>query len=191
MLALVALVGGGIAWARPAAGDTPSSASDRFWGATWARGSFQTYADAGLAAAASDAVVVGTILSVEPGRTVKAAPDLGEDGVLAFATAHVKVSDVLAGKYAPAPDVTLTLELFLPLPSAVTAMISGVPTERTILFLRLSPSGGKDVYALLNPETMIRDLPDSRTLPWAEEPWLLALGDTSFDATVSQVRAEQ
>jgi len=38
---------------------------------------------------------------------------------------------------------------------------------------------------------MIRDLPDSRTLPWAEEPWLLALGDTSFDATVSQVRAEQ
>ncbi len=168
---------------------SPAYASDLFWNSLWANGTFQTYPDGGLAAAASDVVVVGRFTAVDKGRTVDV-PEFGPDGVLSFANVHVKVEAVLAGNYVPDSDGTLSLELFLPRASVLEDMQANSPQERTLLFLRASPSGGTNVYALLNPEAIVRDIQGSRTVAWAEEPWLLALRDMSFDTIVDTIRAE-
>lgn len=168
LLAAIAVVVAAAVGAAASQHSTPSTgsstSSDRFWSALWADGTFQTYEDAGLAAAASDVVVVGRFTLVEPGRSVVAVPDFGPDGTLVFATAQVAVEEVLAGAYTPAPDGTLTLELFLPRPSEINELRANTPPERMLLFLRKSPSGGPAVYALLNPESVVRDIADARTL---------------------------
>ena len=190
VIAATVLLAGGVLIFGILGRPSPGTTSDTFWNSLWVNGTFQTYRDAGLAVDASDVVVVGRFASVDKGRTANAAPELGPDGLLSFAKVRVKVEVVLAGSYTPNADGTLGLELFLPEASALEVMVANTPGERTLLFLRASPSGGNDAYALLNPEALVRDLPGSQTVSWAEEPWLLALGRLPFDSVVDSVRAE-
>jgi len=143
---------------------------------------------------ASDAVVVGRIRSIEPGRIFGQAGDYQ----VSYVSASLWVDDVLSGRAAKAGD-KLTLELMAADPS----VLPEPPRESTVFFLRNKgveaarlgfPSSlqlaESAYFRLVRFEAFLRNFSGRvKVAGTAEYPWLVGLDDEPFDGVVRMIRS--
>jgi hypothetical protein len=100
------------------ADDRGTDSYGEFWGRLYVRGSeVEDYTSLAEMARASDAVVVGRITSVDPGRVFgELIPELPdpEDGLVRYASMRIAVDEIVAGELPPDDVESLQLEAMVP-----------------------------------------------------------------------------
>jgi hypothetical protein len=100
------------------ADDRGTDSYGEFWGRLYFRGSeVEDYTSLAEMARASDAVVVGRITSVDPGRVFgELIPELPdpEDGLVRYASMRIAVDEIVAGELPPDDVESLQLEAMVP-----------------------------------------------------------------------------
>lgn len=171
--------------------------SDRFWNASAVRGmAAEEFDSLGSMAQSSDLVVVANIESVERGRewiinkAFASDPDRSELGWARFATARLSVVQILGTPRVPIPAEGLLLEIYLPRPDTLDALISNRPGEQAIFFLR--NKGAEDdprFFRFVNDEQgLLREFDGSVAVtPFAESDFLRHLDGASFGEVIRHI----
>jgi hypothetical protein len=181
------------------AADRNAENSEHFW--TSLQYDFieaEHYSSLGAMARAADAVVIGRLTSIVPGRVWGDPPDAAY-----YAEARLEVTRLIAGSLVPV-DGALQFELFMAEPEVFDGLKATLPTEEGIYFLRNKGAEaavlGKSVatenheavyYRLVNMAGLLRMGPggETRVMPGRHEAFLADLAERPFDAVLADVDA--
>ena len=133
----------------------------------------------------ADAVVLGRVVAVVPGRSFGA-----PGSALQYAAVTIEVGEAVAGVLPARHAAQITLEV--PLyggPEAIDALRSSLPAGESLYFLRNKGAAESDYYRLVVMRGVIVNRHGAAEVLPGDEDLLDALHGTSFDALVAQVRA--
>lgn len=176
-------------------------ASDRFWARVTPQSALEAehYESLSDMTASADAVVLGRIVEVLPGRVFGNPASYPVGAAASYATAIVEVTDVLSGD----PGArTLQLELLLPDAEVLADLQAALPRERAVYFLRnkgheaallgLPPNvqaNERPFFRLVNTRAVLRDIDGNVAAPVsADEGFLLELDGTPFSDLLATLR---
>lgn len=171
--------------------------SDRFWSLTRVRAmAAESYDTLTQMTLASDAIVVGRISAIAPGREWKANEDEwldpeAADALLArFATVTLEIQDVIGGAVADASAGTVELEIFLPHDGLVPQLEATLPRERAVFFLR-TKADAPEFFRLVNDsQGLIREFEGTSHMVGAVEGTFLAeIDGRPFGELLAQLRS--
>ena len=133
----------------------------------------------------SDAVVLGRVVGVAPGRSFGAS-----DHALHYAAVTVAVDEAVAGTLPSghAAQVTLEVPLFGG-PDLIDGLRSSLPVGDSLFFLRNKGGADTDFYRLVVMRGVIVNRDGAAEVLPGDEDFLSGLDGTPFDTLVAQVRA--
>jgi len=171
--------------------------SDRFWSLTHVQAmAAESYDSLTTMALASDAIVVGRIGAVAPGREWKAneaewAEPQPADALMArFATVTIEIEQVIGTATADASAGTVQLEIFLPHDGLVPELRATAPRERAVFFLR-TKADAPEFFRLVNDnQGLIRELAGtSHAMGATEGTFLAEIDGRPFEEMLAQLRS--
>jgi hypothetical protein len=200
-VAVIALV-----WASMSAADSYRIwRSDQFWNRLWFSGASAPHFDSmEEMQAASDVVVLGTIIQVEEGRIFgDPHPDNPhpEEELVAYVTATIEIDRVLVGSLEDPGAARIRLELPMPRQDAVRELVGDGPAEPAVFFVfnagRLAAAQGRpleiqeierEYYALVAFGAVVRNF-DGKAAPIdaPEMEFLKAFESEPFDRFVERL----
>ena len=133
----------------------------------------------------SDAVVVGHVAGVAPGRWFGGSPG----NALHYAAVTIAVDEAVAGALPDRHHARVTLEV--PLfggPETIDALRSSLPTGESLFFLRNKGGADVDFYRLVVMRGVIVNADGAAEVLQGEGDFLDALDGAPFDALLAQVR---
>lgn len=195
LFAISLLLGG--AGAAVVAGNHDHERSDRFWSLSHVRAmAAESYGSLAEMAVASDAVVVGRIREIAPGREWGANenewldPDLADPTMARFATALIEVEQVVGTPSVDLSAGTLALEVFLPRETLLEDLQATTPRERAIFFLR-SKADAPAFFRLVNDnQGLVREFDGTSHVVGATDgSFLSEIDGLPFEQVILQLQA--
>lgn len=170
--------------------------SDHFWSLTHVRAmATESYDSLAAMALSSEAVIVGRIGEIAPGREWRANeaewldPDLADPLMARFATVTIEIEQVIGTVSADASAGTVELEIFLPRDGLLQELRATAPRERAVFFLR-TKADAPDHFRLVNDnQGLIREFDGKSHVVGATEGSFLAeIDGLPFEQLVAQIR---
>ena len=144
----------------------------------------EQYATLGEMTNGSDAVVVGRVAGVVPGRSFGAS-----GSALHYAAVTIAVDEVVSGALPDRHAASLILEV--PLyggPESIEALRSSLLPDESLLFLRSKGAADGDLYRLVVMRGVVVNRDGSAEVLPGDDDFLSALDGTPFDTLVAEVR---
>lgn len=155
----------------------------------------ESYDSLSTMALASDAIVVGRIGAVDPGREWKAnedewlEPEPSDALLVRFATLTIEVEEVIGTLTADASVGSIQLEVFLPRNSALEELRATAPGERAVFFLR-TKADAPEFFRLVNDnQGLVREFDGkSHVVGATEGNFLGEIDGLPFEDFVAELR---
>lgn len=179
------------------AGAAADERSERFWSTVqYAFMEAEWYGDLADMTMSADAVVIGSIVAISPGRVFGDPPDNGAY----YAEATLRVEQLIRGRLVTDGDVRL--EIFMAEPEVIHTLEENLPGDTGVYFLRHKGaeavaldhpaevvSAEQPFYRLVSMQGLLRRTSGgtTATMPGQFESFLVEMNGTSFSHTLEDV----